>query len=105
MTTHPALHPAAQAALDALSSGDKAAWSALFTSDAALFDDGSPINLYAFTREAVGHERFTHIEQVENGGLDIVGQFHSDQWGDFRASFKFQLAPDGRIRRLDIGQA
>jgi hypothetical protein len=105
MTTTPALHPSAKAALDALASGDKTAWSALFTADAALFDDGAPQSLHAFTAEAVGHERFTHIERVENDGLDVEGQFHSDRWGDFRVYFKFRLAADGRISRLEIGQA
>ncbi len=34
--------------------------------------------LQKFTREEFGHERFTAIEEVENGGLDLVGTFHSD---------------------------
>ena len=41
----------------------------------------------------------------EDNGLRISGQFHSDQWGDFRAFFRFHLATDGRITRLEIGQA
>jgi hypothetical protein len=42
---------------------------------------------------------------VENNGLDLLGEFHSDRWGDFRTYFRFQLSPAGRIKRLDIGQA
>jgi len=53
----------------------------------------------------LGIERFTSIDVMENNGLDLVGRFHSDQWGDFRTYFKFQLSPTGKIKRLDIGQA
>jgi len=53
----------------------------------------------------LGHERFTSIETVENGGLDVTGHFHSDEWGDFLAYFRFKLSPAGKIVRLDIGQA
>jgi hypothetical protein len=51
------------------------------------------------------HERFTSIDQVTNDGLNITGQFHSDQWGDFRTYFNFHLSSSGKIVRLDIGQA
>jgi len=53
----------------------------------------------------LGHERFTTIDRVENGGLDLIGAFHSDKWGNFRAYFRFQLSSTGKIKRLDIGQA
>ncbi len=94
-----------RAAITALQNGDRNAWSALFEPDARLFDDGSPRDLKKFTRDALGHERFTSIERVENNGLDLVGAVHSDQWGDFRTYFKFQLSASGKIKRLDIGQA
>jgi len=45
------------------------------------------------------------IDRVENNGLDLTGAFHSDEWGDFRTYFKFQLSPGRKIERLDIGQA
>jgi hypothetical protein len=94
-----------KAAIEALQKGDRTAWSALFESDAALYDDGSPRPLRKFTDDALGHERFTSIERVENDGLDVTGAFHSDRWGDFRTYFRFQLSPTGKIKRLDIGQA
>jgi len=98
-------NPTVEAAITALQNGDRDAWSALFEPDAELYDDGSPRDLKKFTRDALGHERFTSIERVENNGLDLVGAFHSDRWGDFRTYFKFQLSPSGKIKRLDIGQA
>jgi hypothetical protein len=98
-------NPTVKAAVAALQSGDRKAWSDLFEPDAELFDDGSPRSLERFTRDAVGHERFRSIDQVGNDGLEVIGKFHSDQWGDFRTYFRFHLGPDGRIHRLDIGQA
>jgi hypothetical protein len=65
----------------------------------------SPRDLTEFSDEAVGHERFTRIEQVKDNGCNVFGQFHSDQWGEFRSYFKFHLTQDQKIRRLDIGQA
>jgi hypothetical protein len=94
-----------KAAIEALQKGDRKAWSALFEPDAALYDDGNPRDLQTFSQDALGHERFTAIERVENGGLDVIGKFHSDQWGDFRTYFRFRLSPSGKIKRLDIGQA
>jgi hypothetical protein len=98
-------NPTVKAAVEALQKGDRNVWSALFEPDARLYDDGGPRNLEKFTRDALGHERFTSIDRVENNGLDLTGAFHSDQWGDFRTYFKFRLSPSGKIQRLDIGQA
>jgi hypothetical protein len=105
MLTDKITNATARAAIDALQSGNKAAWSALFDSNAQLFDDGQPRDLHHFTEEALGHERFTSIDAVENGGLNLTGHFHSDQWGDFRTYFLFKLSGAGKIVRLDIGQA
>jgi hypothetical protein len=98
-------NPTVKAAIEALQRGDQAAWTALFEPHAELTDDGSPRSLAKFTREALGHERFTSIERVENQGLDLVGGFHSDEWGDFRTYFRFHLSPSGKIQWLEIGQA
>jgi hypothetical protein len=105
MLTDALTNPTVKAAIEALQKGDRDAWSALFEPDAKLYDDGSPRSLREFTREALGHERFTSIDRVTNNGLDLIGRFHSDRWGDFRTYFNFQLTPGGKIARLDIGQA
>ena len=98
-------NPTVRAAIEALQCGDVKAWESLFEADARLFDDGSPRSLSKFTQEAVGHERFTVIDRVDNHGLDVTGEFHSETWGDFRTYFRFQLSAAGRIKRLDIGEA
>ena len=105
MITDALTNPTVKAAIEALQSGNRSAWAALFEPDAELYDDGAPRSLKQFTRSALGHERFTSIDRVESNGLNLVGDFHSDRWGDFRTYFRFQLTPTGKIKRLDIGQA
>ena len=98
-------NPTVRAAIEALQRGDRGLWASQFEAGAELYDDGSPRSLQKFTQEALGHERFTSIDRVENHGLDLTGGFHSDRWGNFRSYFRFQLSPAGKIKRLDIGQA
>lgn len=94
-----------KSAIDALQKGDKITWLALFTDSAEMTDDGNPVNFKRFSDNAIGRERFTSIDKIENDGKDIYGNFHSDQWGDFKVFFKFQLDAEDKIFRLDIGQA
>ena len=104
MTSNQLTNATVKAAVEALQKGDKKAWKALFTADAEMYDDGKPRGLEDFSEGAVGHERFTKIERVENNGSDVYGQFHPDQWGELQDVFKFHLTPDHKIKRLDIGQ-
>jgi hypothetical protein len=105
MNTDKLTNQTVRAAIEALQSGSRESWAAQFEPGARLYDDGRPRSLEKFTEDALGHERFTSIDRVENHGLDLTGEFHSDQWGDFRTYFRFQLAASGKIKRLDIGQA
>src|SRR5690606_29036857 len=99
------VHPAVKKAIEALQAGDKAAWFALFTADAVLYDDGRKMDFRSFFDKALGHERFTAIDKVEQDGLAVYGSFHSDQWGDFKTYFIFRPGENGLFIRLDIGQA
>jgi hypothetical protein len=105
MDTSKLTNPTVKAAIEALQKGDAKTWASMFEPDAQLYDDGSPRSLEEFTATAIGHERFKSIDRLDNHGLDLTGEFHTEQWGDFRAYFRFQLSEAGRIRRLDIGQA
>lgn len=96
--------PVVRAAFEAWQRADLQAWLAHFAPGARLLDDGKPRDLQAFSRE-IGRERFTGIARVENGGRDIYGPFHSETWGDFNTYFKFRLDGQGKIERLEIGQA
>jgi hypothetical protein len=104
MITDVLTNATAKAAIEALQKGDRKAWSALFEPDAKLYDDGSPRPLQKFTDDALGHERFTSIERVENHGLDVIGAFHSDTWGDFRTYFRFRLSRQARSTVLTLGR-
>lgn len=94
-----------RSAIESLSKGDEKAWFSIFTSDPELYDDGRKINFRNFSKSALGHERFTSIDKVENNGLNIYGHFHSDQWGEFKTYFRFHLTEEGKIEKLEIGQA
>lgn len=97
--------PVVKKAIMALQAADSKTWFSLFTEDAALYDDGSSRNFKSFFDKAIGNERFLSIDKVQDNGLSLYGKFHSDLWGDFKTYFKFQINQDGRITRLDIGQA
>jgi hypothetical protein len=92
-------------AFDAWQKADGKHFLSFFTSDAKLYDDGNPRDFSKFVKNACGHEKFTSIDKVENNGLDITGNFHTESWGDFKTYFKFHLNAEGKIIRLDIGQA
>lgn len=104
MSTDALIQPTVKAALDALQRGDGAAWSAAFEPDAALYDDGTPQSLEAYSAEIIGNDRFERIESVSEDGLVISGEFQSKRQGKFLTFFRFQLSPSGKIQRLDIGQ-
>jgi hypothetical protein len=98
-------NPVAKAAITALEKGNLKEWLELFTREAELYDDGHATDFIRFSENALGHERFKSIDKVESNGLDIYGHFHSDKWGDFKTYFKFHINAEGKIYRLDIGQA
>lgn len=93
-------------AIEALQKNDKNAFYSCFTSDATFTDDGRSLDFKSFFDNAFSHqEKFLSIDQVENDGNDIYGNFHAGQWGTFRVFFKFRQDADGKFNRLDIGQA
>jgi hypothetical protein len=105
MTYDSITNPIAKAAIEVWQKGDAALWQSFFTTEAKLFDDGNVRNLKKFSTEAIGHERFLSIDKVEDNGLSIYGHFHSDTWGDFKTYFKFHVNTNGKIDKLEIGQA
>lgn len=98
-------NPVVRSAIEALQQGSSEAWFSQFAPNASLYDDGRKTDFKTFSSHAIGHEHFTSIDKVENNGLDIYGNFHSDQWGDFKTYFKFHINTQQKIERLDIGQA
>jgi hypothetical protein len=105
MDTSKLTNPTVKAAFDAWQQGDSKLWLSFFTPDAQLLDDGHPRNFESFSTEAIGHERFTSLDIVKDNGRSIYGKFHSDTWGNFKTYFKFHLDSNGKIYKLEIGQA
>lgn len=105
MDTNKLTNSTVKQAFDAWQKGDSKTFLAFFTADAKLFDDGSSRDFQKFVKDACGHEKFTSIDKVENKGLDITGNFHTESWGDFKTYFNFTINEDGKFSRLDIGQA
>lgn len=105
METNKISNKIVKAAIEAWQQGNSELWLSLFTEDAKLLDDGNSRNFKKFSTEAIGHERFTSFDKFEDNGLSIYGQFHSDTWGDFKTHFKFYINKEGRIYKLEIGQA
>lgn len=98
-------NPKVEAAIKAWQNGDATLWLSFFTSDANLLDDGHPRDFSKFSTEAIGHERFTSFDKVEDNGMSVYGHFHSDTWGDFKTYFKFKTNQEGKFYQLEIGQA
>lgn len=96
-------NPTAKAAFEAWQNNDSKAWLALFTAKPELLDDGNPRDFQEFSK-MMGKERFTSIDRVENNGTGIVGGFDTP-WGAFKTYFRFTVGVDGKISRLEIGQA
>ncbi|MCW5877319.1 MAG: hypothetical protein KIS80_00455 [Anaerolineales bacterium] len=98
-------HPSIQAAFEALQAGDKAAWFAQFSADAELLDDGQPLAFRPFFENAIGHERFVSIDAVSLDGHELIGTIETEQWGSFKAYFRFSLNAEGKLNKLEIGRA
>lgn len=98
-------NPIVKHAIQAWQEGDSKKWLACFTSDAKLLDDGNVRDFHKFSTQAIGTERFTSIDKVEDDSQSIYGEFHSDTWGDFKTYFKFHINEVGKISTLEIGQA
>ena len=105
MDTNKISNKIVKAAIEAWQQGNSELWLPLFTVDAKLLDDGNIRNFKKFSTKAIGHEYFTSFDKVEDNGLSIYGQFHSDTWGDFKTYFKFHINEEGQIYQLEIGQA
>ena len=93
-------------AIEALQNNDKTSWYRYFTDDATFTDDGKKMNFKSFFDNAFDKkEKFLEFDKIENDGKDLYGKFYAGQWGTFRVFFKFTVNSEGKISRLDIGQA
>lgn len=106
MDTNKLRNQTVKKAIEALQENDKKTWYSYFTKDAIFTDDGNKLNLKSFFDNAFSHkEKFLSIDKVENEGKNISGNFFAGQWGTFKTFFNFHINEEGKIERLDIGQA
>ena len=98
-------NPVVRKAIVTLQNGDARSWLSLFVKNAILYDHGNEMTAGGFIEKSIGREYFTSIDKTEDGGFSVFGSFHTDQWGDFKARFSFQLDEKGKINRLDVSQA
>lgn len=94
----------ARNAIEALQAGDKS-WYSYFTENPIMTDDGNKTDFKSFFSKALGTEKFLTIDEVEDDGKSIYGNFKAGSWGTFKVFFKFHLNTDGKFDRLDIGQS
>jgi hypothetical protein len=72
MNTDALTNPTIKAAIEALQNGDRKAWSALFQSDAELYDDGSPRSLKGIYRRCARSRafHFNRLRREQRAGSD-----------------------------------
>lgn len=96
-------HEKVRAAIQALQDGDKSFYT-YFTEKPEMTDDGNPKDFHDFFEHALGTEKFLTLDSIENGGLELAGDFDAGKWGTFKVYFKFHENSEGKFNRLDIGQ-
>lgn len=98
-------NPVVRQAVEAWQAADLKKWLSFFTEKPLLLDDGQPRDFKRFCETAIAHEHFKSIDKVEEEGTAVYGQWHSDSWGDFKTYFRFHLDEQGKVSKLEIGQA
>lgn len=96
------MNPVVRTVVEAMHRSDRESFFAAFAPDAVLTDDGNPRPFEAWAdREIFRNHGRLDPDMQEEEGLHLAGQFHSDQWGTFLTSWKFDIH-DGKVTRLDV---
>lgn len=45
------------------------------------------------------------VDSEVDGGRSLVVDFRNDTWGEMRTAWRFDVTPDGHVRRFETGQA
>jgi hypothetical protein len=101
----PGVDPAVQALIDAINTGDRAAFFAALATGATMTDDGVARDL----EEWVDREIFTvnghlDVESAADDGHPLVARYRNDTWGEMRTTWQFTVR-DGKVSHFDTGQA
>ncbi|WP_020496714.1 nuclear transport factor 2 family protein [Sciscionella marina] len=104
MTVQPS-EPAVQAFVQAINSGDRAAFDALLDAGATMSDDGTDRDLRSWADgEIFNADGRMDVESESDGGLALIAEFTNSTWGSMRTRWRFTVA-DGKITRFETGQA
>jgi hypothetical protein len=92
--------------LTAMNSSDKETYLKLFSKNAIMTDDGNKREVSEWAESEIfgrGKGHLTSIDKELNEGLTIYGVFHSNQWGNIKAIFNFEVN-ENLITRFDASQ-
>ncbi|MET9695975.1 nuclear transport factor 2 family protein [Streptomyces sp. NPDC006529] len=98
--------PTVRAFVTAVNAGDKEAVLALLTPDATMSDDDAERDLRQWTdKEIFDSNGHMDVESESANGHNIVVDYRNSTWGEMRTSWRFEITPEGRIRRFETRQA
>jgi hypothetical protein len=92
--------------LTAMNNGDEEAYFSLFAQNAVMTDDGNIREVKEWADSEIfgrGKGHLTSIDKELNDGLTIYGVFHSNQWGNIKAIFNFEVE-ENLITRFEASQ-
>lgn len=98
--------PAVRAFVGAVNAGDRAAFRAALAPGATMSDDGSDRDIGQWTeKEIFSSDGHMDVESESDDGRRLVVDYRNSTWGHMRTTWRFTVAPDGRISRFETGQA
>ncbi|MFF5881894.1 nuclear transport factor 2 family protein [Streptomyces sp. NPDC012589] len=98
--------PAVRAFVTAVNNHDREAFTAVLAEGATMADDGTERDLADWTdREIFSSNGHMDVEKEINGGRGLVVSYRNDTWGEMRTRWSFTVDDDGRISRVETGQA
>jgi hypothetical protein len=97
--------PAVRALIDAINTGDRAAFLAALTPDATMSDDGRDRDLHQWVdREIFSSQGRMSVESATDGGRSLIADYSNATYGAMHTFWRFTLR-DGKISRFETGQA
>ncbi|MET8653951.1 MULTISPECIES: nuclear transport factor 2 family protein [Nocardia] len=99
------LNPVVEKFVTALNEHDRDRFYGLLTEDATMSDDGVERNLAQWTdSEVFDSNGRMRIEDVVDGGTELVADYTNTRWGSMRTNWRFMVRDD-KIFRFETGQA
>jgi len=97
--------PAVPALIAAINEGDRAAFFAARTPDAAMSDDGNDRDLASWAdREIFSANGHLEVVSAADGGRSLIAAYRNDTWGEMRTRWAFTVT-GGKVSRFETGQA